>query len=172
MNAYGESDIMYEYEKSPISADIWLGIRWDGDNGEKYITVPSMYNGKRFVELNETTFVDTYAIGAMHFYASLTFTTSVIDENSPNHYCGGYLGKATPKNWNSRVRIDVVRRLDRVERDLSGNLVGKVGEFTSRFNSEEEAHQAAILAFHKCFGAGWVLRGYDTNGNFVVFAER
>jgi len=160
---------MYEYEASPIPADFCLGLSWLNDEGKRFETYPTMLNGKRVVELSESTYVGSCALGAMHYYARFIVRTGVEDKKGSSF--GGYLGKATPKEYNSRLTFDAVRRLTKVEKDMDGDVLGRVGDCTSRFNTPKEAREAAIAGFLKCFGPGWILRGEDENGNYEVLAE-
>lgn len=153
-----EKDASYwEYQhKGKIPADAMLGIEWKSDEGERFFTAPSTNKetGKRIVELQLSSYVGTAAIGAMHYYAKLNFDARVLDDKGISH--GGYVGKLCPID-NRHFSLNVTRRLTKVERDMNGEVLGKVGEDTYRFNTKSDAYKAALRLFAKKFGPGWVL---------------
>lgn len=55
------------------------------------------------------------------------------------------------------IRLDAERRLTKVEKDLFGDVIGKIGEWTYRFNTPDEAKASGIRTFKDRFTPGWIL---------------
>lgn len=153
----------WNYEHDPdvqIPADVWLGLRWKGDRGEDYVSVISPHdyiNGKRIARLEQSSYVGTSAIGAMHWYGRIEVhcPSGETVENGKKCWHGGYMGKKAPEI--SSLAVQVQRRISRVEKDMAGEVIGKIGEYTYRFNAEKDVLPHAIKTFKRKFGPGWVL---------------
>lgn len=149
----------YEYNRDlKIPADFQVGLNWIGDEGEHYRTeIPKSWliNGKRVAHLIESSFTGGLSIGAMHFYGRIEVPQVGAFNDKDNGYHGGYLGKNAPKI--RCLSIQVTRRLTKVEKDMAGEVIGKIGDYTYRFNSEEDVLPEAIKTFKRKFGPGWVL---------------
>jgi len=149
-------------DTTKIPVNFQVGIQWKDDEGRTCTTQidrPHKTTGKREVQLVEDTFVGSMAAGAMHYYARLKVYSPgwTVEGNEPGIVHGGYGGKRKPPLH--PISLDARRVLTKVERDMSGEVVGKIGETTYRFNDPESAKAAAIKLFHTRFGPGWVLIG-------------
>ena len=141
-----------------IPANFQLGWQWHDDEGRLCTTGTRMHNsGKREATLVESTFVGTCAIGAMHYYARIKVSTPgwQNEGKGADCTCGGYGGKAQPRM--EPISIDAERVLTKLEKDMDGRPVGRIGEKTYRFNDEASARAAGIKVFLENFGPGWVL---------------
>lgn len=149
----------WEHNDILIPSDLFIGLKWKDDSGKRYVSGlgPSRYlNGKRIAVLNETTYIGS--IGGMHYYGSINVIQpggKCLSDGDAEFSHGGYLGKNAPSM--DSLRIQVTRRLTKVERDMNGEVIGKVGERTYRFNEEKDVRPAAIKLFKKKFGPGWIL---------------
>ena len=149
----------YEHDEGVIiPADLWLGLKWKGDNGEDYVSEISAYdyrNGKRIARLHITSYLGS--IGAMHYYGNIEAScpSGVTTENGKRCAHGGYMGKNAPEM--TRLSIQAQRRLTKVEKDMAGEVIGKIGDWTYRFNREADVLPAAVKTFKRKFGPGWVV---------------
>lgn len=154
-----------------IPVDFQVGIQWKNDGGKLCTTLagsPHKATGKRTVTLQVSSWA---GYGGMHTYASLKVGSPWWTEEGSNGRHGGYGGKKAPQL--EHISLDVKRVLTKVEKDLNGERVGKIGEETYRFNDKETATAAAIALFKKRFGPGWVLVGEDMGDadDYPVIAE-
>lgn len=143
-----------------------LGIEWDGDQGQRYRTVigGSITPERRNVDAHVRSYVGTVAAGAMHWYAKVCAQRpQVIDLNEEEKWLhGGYLGKTAPHlKWRE---FDATRKVTKVEKDMSDEVVAKVGDETYRFNDERSAFFAMIKVLKDNFGAGWIANLELTEG--------
>jgi hypothetical protein len=165
----------YEYtdveEDIIIPADVYLGLKWKDEQGRECETVCSKFSyrdGKRVAELSYRTWVGTMAIGAMHFYAEIKVSGPSVQIKGEKYLCCGGYGPERP--YFASLDMKVKRRLTKVEKDMDDLPVGKIGDWTHRFNLPTDLLPAALANFKKKFGPGWVLVGHrecDHNGNGV-----
>lgn len=164
------------HHNTKIPVNLLVGLKWKDDEGRDFVTelLPSHYrNGKRIARFSTSSYVGTCAIGAMHYYGRIDISTPSCKQThkdgttSGGH--GGYMGKQAPEI--EPISIQVQRRLTRVERDMDGDVIGGVGDWTYRFNRESDVLPAAIKTFKRKFEPGWVLLGYDDNGEEKVLCE-
>jgi hypothetical protein len=59
------------------------------------------------------------------------------------------------------IPMDVQRKLYKVERDLQGDTLGPIGEWTIRFNDKESALAAAKEFIRLAFTADWEMEEED-----------
>lgn len=168
----------FDYEDDPdlkIPPDLQLGLKWKNDDGVEYeskLSENHYLNGKRVARLTERSWVGTMAIEAIHYYGRIELghpSGFHIDENGRESWSGGYMGKNAPDLWD--ISLNVVRRLTKVEKDGNDEVIGKVGDWTYRFNTPEEVRPAAINLFKRKFAPGWVLVGETEEGEKVVLCE-
>ena len=147
----------WEYGDHQIPADLYANLQWTNKDGHKCHTVlcdRDFINGKRIAIFRESTYVETCAIGALHYYARIeVYGPSIHDETDKSTYWGG---SSDDPPFGS-LTIQATRILTKVEKDLSDEVIGKIGDSTYRFNTEAEAKEAGIAMFKKRFGPGWVL---------------
>lgn len=158
-----------------IPPTIGIGIKWiHKDSGHLMETVIGPYdyhNGKRKATLTCSTYVGTMAIGAQHYYATITTNSPQYRDTVTDKSWSGYSGGGPERHFYG-LRMEAKRRLTKVEKDLSGEVIGKIGEKTYRFNLPEEAKAAALKMFKERFAPGWVLMGNDEEtGDNVIYAE-
>lgn len=150
----------YEYTDLVVPLTVGLGLTWKDEHGHECETrcCDSPINGKRVAILHESSWVGTAAIGAMHYYAHVLVHGPVIYDKTERKtfFCGGY-GPQQPKVHLSSLRLEAKRRLTKPEKDMAGDILCKVGDYTNRFTSPEEAKAAAITMFKRKFAPGWVL---------------
>lgn len=88
--------------------------------------------------------IDIFPKNSFVYYSDSTFyvsTPSIINGEGEVLCLGGY-GPKKPTYFGG-LNIHVQRTLKKVEKDLSGWLIGKAGEQTSRFNTKEWAIKQA-----------------------------
>jgi hypothetical protein len=113
-------------------------------------------NGKRKARLVESDFLSSSS--ASHYYASIAASGPSIQVGSTIYEIAGYGPERDAlEDYLGPINIEAERRLSRVEWDLSGKTLGRIGDWTFRFNSDVEARQAAIRTFRKRFAPGWAL---------------
>lgn len=164
-----------EDDNYKIPPSYGVGRKWKGDDGDKYesiLTSSSMKEGKRTCRLEESNFLGS--IGAMHYYATIQFYSPDIYNHSKKklYSCSGYgeeYGKI--KEWIPCGSIQAKRRLKKLEKDMYGELIGKVGDMTGRFNSKEDAVKGGIETFKLRFAPGWVLTGWNEDEEQIKLAE-
>lgn len=164
----------YEYtRKLKIPPTIHIGLKWKDRQGhecESVVPKCRYINGKRVARLIESTFVDTAAIGAMHWYARIeVWSPDVLDVTEGRQYSSAGYGPDKPEAHLQSMRLSAQRRVTKVEKDMNDEPICKVGEYTWRFNSAEEAKAAALRMFKEKFEPGWVLVHED--GTEKVIAE-
>lgn len=148
-----------------------LGLEWKGDNGECFRTEidGSITPATRTVAAKITTWVGSMAIGAMHWYAHIEpERPQVIDLRRPEggEHCG-YLGKNAPRIERRRFKIE--RRLTKVERDMNGEIIGKKGEFTGRYNDQKTPFFDMMKGLKEKFGSGWIVELEMEDGGQAKF---
>lgn len=156
-----------------IPVDVGIGIKWkDKENHkcETFISPHNYENGKRIATFTLSTYKGGYCITAIHYYANIKIPSPCIKDITKNaiYGIGGY-GPEQPKEYLNSINIQVVHILTKLEYDLEDELLGKIGETTTRFNTEEESKQAAINFFKKKFSPGWILKGEDLDE--PIYAE-
>ncbi len=163
----------YEYkEKLKIPPTIHLGWQWKDKQGhdcESVVPKARYINGKRVARLIESTFVDTAAIGAMHWYARIeVWSPGVLDKTENHEYCSAGYGPDKPEAHLQGIRLSAQRRVTKVEKDQNDEPICKVGEYTWRFNSAKDAKAAALKLFKKKFEPGWVLVSEDDTEKVIA----
>jgi hypothetical protein len=137
-----------------IPADYQIGLKWKGDNGEQYTSVSGDFvEGKRVATLILSSFQGT--IGAMHHYGRIDCGHVGGKVTGETGVHGGYMGKKAPRLMH--LSLTVERRLSKVEKDMNGDPIGRIGDWTYRFNEEDDVLPRAIELFKAKFGPGWVL---------------
>lgn len=156
-------------EKFP--PDYEIGIEWIDDDGKRCKTVAPMPHktGKRVARLVESNFIGS--IGGMHYYAKIKVNSPWWSENGDKGGHAGYGGKNKPELRG--IDLEAKRILRKRERDMGGELIGRIGQETYRFNTPKEAKEAAIKLFLERFAPGWVLCGDDMGDgdDYPVLAE-
>ena len=169
----------YSYDsKLKVPTNLGIGIQWKSKDGHEFESVvgKSEYhkNGKRKARLSLSTFVGTCAIGGMHYYARIETRSPDQLNKTENHlYSRAGYGPERPEYHLSGLRIQAQRRLTKVEKDMNGEPIGKIGDYTYRFNTEAASKAAAIRTFKRRFEPGWalVLDDIDDNGDDIIIAE-
>lgn len=148
-----------------------IGLEWLNDEGERCVTIaPRPHpNGKRIVNLDESTFVGTSSITGMHYYAKLKAWSPSWSVNGDQGGHGGYGGKNMPKM--EAISFDAERVLKSREFDQNRKMLGKVGDTTYRFNNPKSARLAAVALFKKLFAPGWVLVAETMSGDGEIISE-
>jgi hypothetical protein len=139
----------------PLEPDFDLGITWVCDQGDTWKTFCE--NNPRHIRLEVTDML--YSVGAMHYYARLrVYQPDIINQDGEVLCLGGY-GKNRP-HYIGGLNINVSRKLKKVEKDMSGEVIAKVGEFTTRFNTPKEALDQAMVFYNIIFSKSknWKLR--------------
>lgn len=158
----------YEYSEELIPVTLGLGIKWkdkDGHQCESHLGGYHYRDGKRVARISESNYVGT-SPGAIHYYASIVVHgPDVLDKKEGTIFSDGGYGPEHPRFHLTRLRISARRKLTKVEKDGVGEVIGPVGSYTYRFNTPEEAKQAAIDTFKKRFAPGWVLLCEDLDDN-------
>lgn len=177
------SDYEWNIEKGlgKIPPTLGQGIEWTHEReGHLMRTELSDYhfkNGKRKAQLLIHSWIGS--IGAMHYYAKITVESATVvnvTEGTRGH--GGYVGvpKDSPLQEHIKRELSLCaqRRLSKVEKDMNGEVLGKIGDMTDRFNTPTEAREAAIRMFKKRFAPGWVLvadKMGDNDEDYPTIAE-
>jgi hypothetical protein len=149
------------YEKSyKIPPNYGHALSWMDSKGQPCQSILTKIhftgNGKRKARLVESNFL--FSKSASHYYASITASAPSIQVGSTIYEIAGYGPERDAlEDYLGPINIEAQRRLTKVEKDLNGNLIGKIGEWTYRFNSNTEARQAAIRTFRERFASGWAL---------------
>ena len=149
------------YEKSyRIPPNYGHSLRWNDSNGQqcKSILIEDHFtkNGKRKARLIESNFLSSRS--ASHYYASIAASGPSIQVATTIYELGGYgQERDALEDYLGPISIEAERRLTKVEWDLNGGLIGKIGDWTFRFNSNAEAREAAIGTFRDRFAPGWAL---------------
>lgn len=87
----------------------------------------------------------------MHYYGRVKGDQpSVYCVEEDRHYLLGGHGSDKPELYGV-FEFDAKRKLTTLEEDKSGELIGEVGDNTSRFNTPHEAFEAAVMAAIKNF---------------------
>lgn len=117
-----------------------VGLTWKGNNGHTYKFKRSA-NPK--LKITISSWVGTMAIGASHYYGRVKGDRpGIYDCDEKCYYALGGYGDNAPDF--SDFSFDAKRVLQKVEKDLSDEVIGKVGDETYRFNYPQDALQAAI----------------------------
>lgn len=88
----------------------------------------------------------------MHYYAKINVSSPpLIDNKGKIHHISGYLGKKAP-DYKGGFNIDVERKVKKVEKDMQGTVLCKVGEYTYRFNTPKEALNQGKLYLEMLIG--------------------
>jgi hypothetical protein len=98
-----------------------------------------------------------YSINAIHWYAKVVIPCPRIAVDGDTN-----VSVNTKERLDCRlapINIDIQRKMVKLERDLSGEPLGKVGDWTYRFNSKEGAYAAAIAFIKEGFSTDWL---YET----------
>lgn len=143
-----------EYNRDAIiPLNLFVGMKWNGDGKDKYEVILS--HDQNVARLHTSSYVGTCAIGAIHYYARISVRSANVSLNGDAGGHGGYLGKNSPDV--GALSIQVERQLEKMEYDADGEPIGKIGDWTYRFNTEKEAYEAGIAWFKRKFAPGWVL---------------
>ena len=140
----------------------FVGLKWKNDQGETYIS-----DRDNILTFKISSWVGSMAIGAMHTYADISASRLYATTENGDGRHGGYLGKKCPQEikQDRGRRRHVKRKLTKVEKDLSGEVLAKVGEWTTRFNDMESAFFAGCKQIHDCFEGNWKVKfeilGYE-----------
>jgi hypothetical protein len=112
---------------------------WTTDDGKR---CRYTRRGRPRLVIRLSTFVGTTAICAQHWYCKVTGQEpEVLYIDTGNVvFMGGY-GENKPR---LNYTFDAERTLYKVEKDLMGDVLGDVGDTTSRFNDPENALRAGI----------------------------
>ena len=155
----------YNYNAELVPIDAGIGIEWLDDSGKKCVTLPGCFrNGKRVATLEQSSYIGI-SIGAIHYYAAIRVHDNGWSCDGKGCHMG-YGGKNKPQF--SGLKIDAQRRLTRLEKDMNGRPIGKIGESTIRFNTEKGAREAAIAIFKRKFSPGWVLESEDCSEKIIA----
>lgn len=152
-----------KYEKTyKIPVNYGIGLKWTDKHGHKFESVATEHlfteSGKRKATLDESNLL--FSIGASHYYAKIeAFGPGLKDLTDGSIYSSGGYGPEFDKiqDFLRSIHLEVERRLTKLEKDLNGETIGKIGQWTYRFNSEADARAAALITFPKRFAPGWVL---------------
>jgi len=149
------------YEKSyRIPPNYGHGMYWNDSDGRQCRSILVEHHftkiGKRKARLVESNFL--YSTTASHYYASIAASGPFIQVDKTIYELAGYgPEKDALEDFLGPINIEAQRRLTKVEKDLNRNPIGKIGDWTYRFNSNTEAREAAIRTFKERFAAGWAL---------------
>ncbi len=152
----------------PITPDYQVGLKWIGDSGEQFETLPRDNNDKEItIKLSSWMGI---SIGAMHYYAKIHVDTPRIISNGDKKrsHCG-YVGKNKPEELNS-LDLDARRKLTKVEKDVWDEVIGKIGEMTYRFNDAASAAIAAFKLVKEKFIGDWTVRFEGIRGGEISFS--
>lgn len=159
----------YEWEDDlKIPATVGIGFKWRADDGRAMESGISgskskddghhYIRGKRVAELILSDWLGS--IGAMHYYARIEsggiYGRYVADKRDGFGHCG-YMGKSCPTDHLKEISIRAKRILSKLEKDMNGDPLGRIGEETERFNTPAEAKAAAVKLFQAKFEPGWIL---------------
>ena len=151
--------------KTKFRPDYGVGIEWIGADGIKR---KSVCRQPRKIYLKISSYVGTCAIGAMHWYARVEVGSLGWKEEGEEGIYSGFGGGNIPKEIES-IEIDVSRRLTKVERDMNDEVIGKIGDTTWRFNSEQDAGMAGLRAVQAAFEGDWIVCFEACNGGDYEF---
>jgi len=131
--------------------------QWTAGDGRVY---ELRHDGKRRLTIR----LSMYDLNnSCHYYARVTSNRpSIYRVDDGTWFCAGGYGADAPENYSHD--FDARRKLVRVEHDLDGNVVGRVGDYTYRFNDARKALQACIDVTLKEFeddNEKWVIRFED-----------
>lgn len=164
----------YEWkDELKIPDTLYQGLRWkdkDGVDCESVVTGNACKNGKRKAKYVETSWVGTQAFGASHYYARIDVARPSIRVGNDLYSMAGY-GPEYPEHHLESLSIKVSRRLSKVEKDINGEVIGAIGDKTTRFDHPETARSAAIQTFLRKFGPGWVLCEETEEESDKIIAE-
>lgn len=151
------------------------GLKWKDKGGrpcESFLEPGKFQNGKRIIYRCVSTYIGGSCFGAMHWYSELrAYGTSIryLDTNEVVSM-GGYGPEQEKIQWYLRgITIRAQRRITKVEHDLADELIGKIGEYTTRFNTAEDAMASSLKLFTGRFEPGWIL--LDEEDYTKVLAE-
>ena len=171
----GHFDLQYD-RKYKIPANYGVGLRWKDSEGhafESRLQSGEIKNGKRVARLVESNMLGS--IEATHCYSHVaTWSLNNHDHTEDKTYSSAGYGPERDEiqSYLNGLRINAKRRLTKVEKDMSGELIGKVGDWTYRFNTEASAKAAGIKTFLARFGPGWLLVEDEFSGDDIkVLAE-
>lgn len=157
----------------PIPPSIGIGLTWkNSDNGHSMVSVAEgdyhWRDGKRIARLELSNLL--YSAGASHYYAKIRGGAPSCKDTVTGEQWGGS-SRGGPDDHLGSLHIEVRRRLTKVEKDMSGEVIGKVGDLTYRFNSEAESKAVGIKVFKRRFAHGWVLVCQNEEGEDEIIAE-
>lgn len=149
-----------------INPDDGVGLEWVGKNGDKYKSLPRK-DYRRKIKIKISSWVGTCSLGAMHYYGRVEIPSLNASCNGSGEF-GGYLGGTEPKEIDG-IDFQAERKLMRVERDMNDDIIGKIGEMTTRFNDEKSAGLASLKLAADNFEGDWVVSFEDVDGGDYEF---
>jgi len=135
-----------------VSMSTNVGYEWTAKDGRRYKT--GYGRRKPHLTLKIRTWAGISA-GAMHYYGEAS-TPSMQTVGVGHSFIGlGGYGPSRPDKILHCITMEAKRKLHKPEKNMAGEQLCKVGEWTNCFNTPEDAWYCLIEQLHMRFTQGW-----------------